>query len=78
MGDVGVDIFFREAQAVWEELFPFADRRALEAAGRLGLPKQPGGLVDVVGRERFPQLVAALVRVELADDYEAVREAARA
>lgn len=37
MGDVGVDIFFREAQVGWRELFPFADRRALDAARRLKL-----------------------------------------
>src|SRR5215217_6068400 len=36
LGDVGVDIFFREVQAAWDELLPFADRRALHAAGRLG------------------------------------------
>jgi len=37
IGDVGADIFCREAQVAWNELFPFADRRALETAGRLGL-----------------------------------------
>ena len=33
IGDVGVDIFFREAQRTWAELYPFADRR----------PPGPGG-----------------------------------
>ena len=33
IGEVGADIFCREAQITWDELFPFADRRALEAAG---------------------------------------------
>jgi hypothetical protein len=37
MGDVGVDIFFREAQGPWPELAPFADRRAIAAAKQLGL-----------------------------------------
>jgi hypothetical protein len=77
MGDVGVDIFFREAQVGWEELFPFADRRALDAAGRLRLGKDPKALVTLVGEQRFAQLVAALVRVGLEDDYDAVRRAAR-
>lgn len=36
LGDVGVDVFFREAQVAWEELRPFADRRSHEAAQRLG------------------------------------------
>ena len=76
LGDVGVDIFFREVQVSWEELRPFADRRALDAAGRLELPKDPGKLADLAGAKDFPRLVAALVRVELDDDYDAVRHAA--
>jgi endonuclease III len=78
VGDVGVDIFFREAQVVWEELFPIADRRALDAAGRLNLPRDPDKVLELVGAQDYPRLVAALVRVELDDDYDAVREAARA
>jgi hypothetical protein len=37
IGDVGADIFFREVQRDWSELFPFADKRALQAAKRFGL-----------------------------------------
>lgn len=77
MGDVGVDIFFREVQVAWDELFPFADRRALNAAERLNLGKDPKALVKLAGEQRFAELVAALVRVELADDYDAVTDAAR-
>jgi endonuclease III len=76
LGDVGVDIFFREAQIAWDELVPFADRRALDAAGRLKLPQDPDKLAQLVGRKDYPRLVAALVRVGLDDDYQAVREAA--
>jgi endonuclease III len=65
MGDVGVDIFFREVQVVWEEVFPFADRRALEGARRLGLKEDPEELLRLVGRRDFPRLVAALVRIRL-------------
>lgn len=54
LGDVGVDIFFREVQVAWDELRP---RR--------------------VGDDDFPPLVAALIRVELADDHDAVVAAAR-
>lgn len=78
IGDVGVDIFFREAQVAWDELRPFADRRALDAAGRLKLGRDPEALAKLVDGKDFPRLVAALVRVELADDHDAVREAARA
>jgi hypothetical protein len=75
LGDVGVDIFFREVQVAWDELFPFADARALEAAGRLKLPKDPGKLAEAAGKD-YARLVAALVRVDLDDDYDAVRRAA--
>jgi hypothetical protein len=72
IGDVGVDIFFREVQVAWDELFPFADERALGAAKRLGLGATAGALAKLVDRGQFARLVAALVRVELEKDYEAV------
>lgn len=65
MGDVAVDIFFREAQAAWDELYPFADDLALKAAARLKLPKTAKGLANRVPKERFVTLVAALTRDEL-------------
>ena len=76
MGDVGVDIFFREVQLVWEELYPFADRRARQAAQRLGLPADPATLARLVERSEFARLVAALVRTSLERDFDAVRSAA--
>ena len=76
LGDVGVDIFFREAQVAWDEIAPFADKRALDAAAWLKLPKDAGKLADIVGAKDYPRLVASLVRVELDDDYDAVRAAA--
>jgi hypothetical protein len=78
LGDVGVDIFFREAQVAWEELFPFVDRRAAQAARRLGLDADPRVLAGDRNPEAFAPLVAALVRTRLANDYDAVLEAARA
>ncbi len=65
IGDVGVDVFFREVQGVWDELFPFADKRALSGAEKLGLPPDAKGLASLVSREDFPRLIAALVRVDL-------------
>lgn len=78
LGDVGVDIFFREAQVAWEELYPFADRRCLEAARRLGLGGDPRALARLVDRDAgsFARLVAALIRVRLERDYDGVRERA--
>lgn len=78
LGDVGVDIFFREAQVAWDELVPFADRRALDAARRLKLGGDAEALQKLAGDKReLTRLVAGLVRTELDDDYGAVREAAR-
>jgi endonuclease III len=77
IGEVGTDIFFREAQVVWEELFPFADRRALDAARQLGLPADARKLAGNDDPRTFARLVTALVRARLAKDYDAVLEAAR-
>lgn len=72
LGDVGVDIFFREVQAAWPELRPFADKKALAATAKLGLPKDAEALAELVPQKDFPRLVAALVRTELARDHDAI------
>ena len=76
LGKVGVDIFCREAQVAWEEIYPFADARSLAAASKLGLPDSAGKLARLVDRETFPRLVAALIRCSLANDAPDIREAA--
>lgn len=71
--DAVVDLFFREAQAVWRELMPFADRRALTAARRLGLARTPDELSTLAGSgesERLAWLVGALAKVDLEDRYQ--------
>lgn len=80
IGDVGLDIFFREVQRTWPELAPFADRRALAAAERLGLGKDAAALARLVDADDLPRLVAALVRVDRRGQgaVREVREAARA
>jgi len=65
IGPTGADIFLREAQAVWPDVRPYADRRAAGAAQRLGLPSSPDKLAGLVGADDFPRLVSALVRVSL-------------
>jgi endonuclease III len=77
IGDVGADIFLREVQVAWQEVFPFADERALQAARPLGLPQESRALGRLVSRRDFPRLVAALLRVRLARDIEGTLEAAR-
>jgi len=67
IGNVGANIFLREIQGIWDEVFPFADDRTLETAKDLGLPNQVAELQKLVSQENFPRLVAALVRVHLAN-----------
>lgn len=78
MGDVGVDIFFREVQLAWPEVYPFADRRATQTAQQLRLGEDAGELAELVSKRDFPRLVAALVRVGLAKQEDAVQERAAA
>lgn len=75
-GEVGVDIFFREAQMVWSELYPFADKKALKTAEKLNLPKTANGLLAQVNddKKKFVKLIAALVRADLANDYELMKK----
>jgi hypothetical protein len=78
LGDVGVDIFFREAQIAWDELYPFADRRALKTAKQLGLPADAKRLARLVSQRELPTLASALARVALDKQLDAVREQAAA
>ncbi|MFY1692216.1 hypothetical protein [Plantactinospora sp. WMMB782] len=65
IGPTGADIFLREVQAVWPDVRPYADARAVKAAGRLGLPSTPDKLAGLVDGGDFPRLASALVRVSL-------------
>ncbi|MFI0941489.1 endonuclease [Streptomyces sp. NPDC021020] len=80
IGPAGVDIFLREAQAVWPRIAPYFDGKAGQGARALGLPSAPGKLADLAeGADADPAvLAAALVRVSLDKKAPAaVREAAR-
>lgn len=65
LGPTGADIFCREAQAVWPELRPYLDRKALTGADRLGLPADPDWLAGQVPADQLAALGAALVRAGL-------------
>ncbi|WP_419695662.1 hypothetical protein ACN2CC_03965 [Mesorhizobium muleiense] len=78
IGDVGADIFCREVQVAWPELYPFADTKSLAAAVQLGLGNDARALAGLVDRRDFPRLLAALIRTSLGKDYEGVIEAALA
>lgn len=70
--DAVADLFLREAQALWREVAPVADRRALVAARRLGLGRSADDLAGLAGSgesERLAWLVGALARVDLEHRY---------
>lgn len=65
LGPVGVHIFFREVQRVWPELCPYLDKKALDGAGKLGLPTDAAELATLVPENDMARFAAALVRVAL-------------
>lgn len=65
IGPVGADIFLREAQAVWPEFRPYLDKKALQGAGKLGLPESPDKLAALVRGADLAPLAAGLVRAAL-------------
>ncbi len=76
IGDVGADIFLREVQLAWDEVYPFADKKALEAAKSIALPDDADALSKLVAKQDFPRLLSGLVRMSLAHDEEDVKKAA--
>jgi hypothetical protein len=77
IGDVGVDIFFREVQGAWDEVYLFLDRRALASADALGLGADTSQLARLVNKAAFPRLATALVRAsDAASRNEVLRTAA--
>lgn len=76
IGEVGADIFFREAQIVWDEHYPFADKVALRAAAKLDLGHNGKALAAHVDAGDYPRLVAALIRAELAGDHDEILQQA--
>jgi hypothetical protein len=73
--DAAADLLFSEAQVIWPEAGPFADRRSLRAAARLGLGRSTRELAALTGdrSEKLAWLTGALARVDLDDRYAEVR-----
>ncbi|MGC4807768.1 hypothetical protein [Micromonospora sp. DT233] len=67
IGPTGAEIFLREAQTVWPDLRPYADRRTLAGAKRVGLPASPDALAALVPADDFGRLASALVRAALGE-----------
>ncbi|MFP4281469.1 MAG: endonuclease [Verrucomicrobiota bacterium] len=77
IGANGAAIFHREVQAVWDEVHPFFDDRALDGADALHLPRDPHKLANLVDSPaETAWLAAALVHVTLAKDAEEILAAA--
>ncbi|PYH29120.1 TVP15 family protein [Aspergillus neoniger CBS 115656] len=51
LGDLGVDLFFNNAQAVWPSLAPFIDGRSLETADNVGLGTDLDAIYADLGRD---------------------------
>lgn len=58
VGDTAVNIFCREVQLLWEELFPFADQRTLETLAHHGIScSSAQEVADLVDNDRQAALV---------------------
>ncbi|NMO90102.1 endonuclease [Actinomycetospora sp. TBRC 11914] len=68
LGPVGASIFLREVQAVWPELRPHLDGKAIDGARAVGLPTDPAKLAALVDGDDLARFSAALVRANLDDD----------
>ena len=69
-----IDIFFREVQCAWPELYPFADSRILVTARQLGLPGDVRRLARLASGDDFVRAVDALVRVRLDRTADEIRD----
>jgi len=78
IGQIGADIFLREVQGIWSEVYPHADARVTQSAKKIGLPDDVAALSRLVDQNDFPRFIAGLVRIELANAHDEVqRQAAR-
>jgi hypothetical protein len=65
LGPVGASIFLREVQAVWPEVRPYLDGKAIDGAEAVGLPTDPAELAGLVDGDDLARFSAALVRATL-------------
>ncbi|KAF3036360.1 hypothetical protein E8E11_001777 [Didymella keratinophila] len=49
LGKTGLNIFYRRIQWLWEEAYPFIDARTQDSLEKMGLPKEPEKVVQLVG-----------------------------
>ncbi|KAI3528049.1 hypothetical protein CSPX01_16497 [Colletotrichum filicis] len=70
VGPTGAGIFLRRVQEEWEEVFPYADKRALEAAVEFGIIKESDGARELAevnegDRGKFVRMLDVLVGIQL-------------
>jgi endonuclease III len=70
VGTAGADIFLREVQAVWPDVYPYADDRVLSIAAALDLPDSVDNLSQLCSQQDFARLTAALMQVKLKREQE--------
>jgi len=77
IGDLQADVFLREVQLDWKELYPYITQDALDAALALDIADDGNELARISGEKDFPRLVAALEQVEHTKDYDEILEKSR-
>ncbi|KAF6815364.1 hypothetical protein CPLU01_14167 [Colletotrichum plurivorum] len=80
IGPTGAGIFMRRVQGRWDEVFPYADQRALDAAVRFGLIEEGDAARELAAkvdgdRGQFVRLLDVLVGIHLEKMDEALRKA---
>ncbi|SDT13984.1 endonuclease [Jiangella sp. DSM 45060] len=68
IGPTGAAIFCREVQGTWTDVAPYADKRVVDGARKLGLPTSVRRLTALVDPSDLPRLTAACVRASLDKD----------
>jgi hypothetical protein len=64
IGDSGADLFLREVQLAWDEVYPFVDARGAKLAKQFGFPDDARALARLVdGRKACVRLIDGLVRI---------------
>ncbi|KAJ3941089.1 uncharacterized protein N0V96_008966 [Colletotrichum fioriniae] len=82
VGPTGAGIFLRRVQQEWEEVFPYTDKRALEAAVEFGVINEGDGakeLADAAAGDRgkFVRMLDVLVGIQLEKKMEEALKMAR-
>lgn len=64
IGDAGADLFLREVQVAWDEVYPFLDSRSAGLARKFGFPDDAQALAHLIsGRTGYARLIDGLVRI---------------